>query len=68
MDPSVFVLQPYAVVATMVSVLVAAIAWFAFRARGCSHEVSKAKGKCCEQPGSRYQETQSNNSAVEPRV
>src|SRR6478672_11537195 len=33
MDPSVFVLQPYVVVATMVSVLVAAIAWFAFRAR-----------------------------------
>ena len=33
MDPSVFVLQPYVVVATMVSVLVAAIAWLAFRAR-----------------------------------
>ena len=33
MDPSVFVLQPYLVVATMVSVLVAAIAWLAFRAR-----------------------------------
>jgi hypothetical protein len=29
----VVVLQPYVVVATMVSVLVAAIAWFAFRAR-----------------------------------
>ena len=33
MDPSVFVLQPYVVAATMVSVLVAAIAWLAFRAR-----------------------------------
>ena len=33
MDPSVFVLQPYVVLATMVSVLVAAIAWLAFRAR-----------------------------------
>jgi hypothetical protein len=33
MDPSVFMLQPYVVVATMVSVLVAAIAWLAFRAR-----------------------------------
>ena len=33
MDPSVFVFQPYVVVATMVSVLVAAIAWLAFRAR-----------------------------------
>src|SRR6476659_9082754 len=33
MDPSVFVPQPYVVAATMVSVLVAAIAWLAFRAR-----------------------------------
>src|SRR6476620_8642267 len=33
MDPSVFVPQPYVVVATMVSVLVAAIAWLAFCAR-----------------------------------
>ena len=37
MDPSVFVLQPYVVVATMVSVLVAAIAWLAFRARKADH-------------------------------
>jgi hypothetical protein len=26
------------------------------------------KGKCSEQPSSRYQETKSNNSAIEPRV
>jgi len=33
MDLSVFMLQTYVVVATMVSVLFAAIAWLAFRAR-----------------------------------
>ena len=33
MDPSVFLLQPYVVGATMVSVLVAAIAWLAFPMR-----------------------------------
>lgn len=33
MDPTVFVLKPYVVVAIMIVVMVAVIAWFAFRAR-----------------------------------